>query len=395
MRKTKTFLITTTTVIGLSAAASAFANGGTFYQPPPPPADNGGWSLTLGGQLQRPTDSDLSNTTYAVSGSQGASGNNFTNNATFHKLKPKYLWGGYAELAYRFPQSPYGVALSADGIFGSKSNSITVDPTQNGGFGLNVPFFTAPNTIPVNGLPINPANVTLTSATAKLKTDFFNVDLVGRQHINPGYNVELIPYAGVRFTYLNEKYTLNTSGKSVVADPATGFISNGVYNGNLTYKTKFWGIGPIVGTKLNFPIVGGLSLFGDLHGALLMGETDNSISATGNTTTTQIIGGAVTNYADSANYPGDRNTRFVPNVGGKLGLEYVAKFDNGMSFGVQGGWGGDFYYHMVDNRALKQFDAGVNGPGGLLFPNTAGGENLSKFSNFTSVGPFFGIKITG
>ena len=145
----------------------------------------------------------------------------------------------------------------------------------------------------------------------------------------------------------------------------------------MNWKTHFYGLGPHIGTRVFFPLVDGFGVMGDLNGSLLMGVTDNEYHKS-----QSVTGGTVVNLKEIDNFDGDRSVRFVPAAGAMVGVDFTQKFDgDSWGFTLAGGFRGDFYYHVIDNRQLKATEPG-------LFPHVYPGENRGKFSNFTTVGPF-------
>ena len=365
MKGFKSILIPSAAAVAVGLfSLNAFANGGAFVPPPLPPATTPppatGWFITGGGLLAKPTDSDLSNTILGFVDTffDGGSKN------TIDKLHPKYQWGGYGELGYRFA-GPYDVVLAFHGIFGKTSKHISIDPNN-----LNAFIFTP--VFPPTVAP-NPTKVA-TKVDSELKTDYFTIDAVGRRHINMGHHVNLILYGGARFMYLHEEFEINAWNAR--AKPDTSETNS---EASLCYKTHFYGLGPMIGAKATAKVVGGLGVFSDVHGALLFGHTDNEYTHTVVDLTKD--GTSTATVTDS----GDKSTRLVPNVGGKVGIDFTFPVDS-MFVRIEGGYMGDFYYHTIDNRQLKR-----DFPG--FFPHIFTGENRTKFSNFTVAGPFAGITI--
>lgn len=259
-------------------------------------------------------------------------------------------------------------------------------------------------TIPVGALTI-PAGFTVPVAEgllrvqdvhfARANASFENHtwDLDFGQHVNIGCNLRLRWFGGLRYSNLENRldaryeaasaavpFTATLNGTTVtltLGTTATAFTTGTIpFNVTATLrdivnqKSKFNGIGPRFGVDANYCVGGGFGVVGSLSTSLLIGEIDThlnerqildttatalaaSLTSTGGVTVTGITvtpAVSTSEVVTDIHFRHPDETRVVPNIDAKLGLDYTYTFCNcnHTKLTIEAGWMVSHYFDAID-----------------------------------------------
>ncbi len=109
-------------------------------------------------------------------------------------------------------------------------------------------------------------NATFSAANASLRVDYYLLDIA----ISKGYYVSnrftYEPFTGLKAAWINynDKESFTISGPSGIPSNTAWQRSN---------KVDFWGVGPMVGIGGNYYLLKDFSVYSELNGSVLLGET--------------------------------------------------------------------------------------------------------------------------
>jgi hypothetical protein len=152
---------------------------------------------------------------------------------------------------------------------------------------------------------------------------------------------------------------------------------------NLQRKSRFEGLGPRLGVDLNYQFCGGFGLVGSLATALLVGNVNNVIDqhlmgsgvleGSDGVTGIVILDGSQTDHEPAFPLPAfsldqtvnnhhPKETRVVPNIEAKLGLDYTYLFCNcsRTALTVEAGYQVSHYFNAIDKFDLLNPISGFN-----------------------------------
>lgn len=115
---------------------------------------------------------------------------------------------------------------------------------------------------PVWHTPFSASSAFADQARAHWRLHFGLIDLLLNKPISVTQTLTLTPKAGLRWGAVRQKYNIEYRGGSFPRDKEI----------LIRMKNKFWGIGPTLGSGLDFALGSGWSLFGDAAFSLLYGE---------------------------------------------------------------------------------------------------------------------------
>jgi len=247
-------------------------------------------------------------------------------------VDPEYAWGWRADIAYHFPGNGRDVTLSYTQL--DNNNSGAVDNT-------------AENTLsPIAELGGSGIE-TFTSAQGKSSDDYDAVDLTFGQKIDVGQRVRLHPFAGLRYTDIDNTDKITYEGTS-----ATGGITT-LHTTNSRIKSEFQGVGPRFGSDAQVNLGGGFMVVGRVGMSLLIGDKDEKFSSTQFTADSS---GLVSPTTISISDNTSSNTRVVPELDARLGIAYAYNWHNGTGLGVEAGWEATNYFNAVDDSLIGFVD---------------------------------------
>lgn len=314
------------------------------------PCYKGGLTFGLAGLYLQPSSSELD---YAVAFPTTGD----LNTATFHSVEPDYGWGYQVSLGYVFPGTGNDVKLTYTSLNASTKDSFT-STSFAGTIAEFAPFFDGP----ISFVP--------TSAEAKVKHNLEVIDLDAGQHIVIGCNTELRMFGGLRYVDLHSRFDANYfADVDITVDEDTVIVDN--LSLLTRQKSHFKGIGPRIGTDLHYNLGSGFGVVGQAASALVIGDINSNQSAVINVVDAD-TGDVLFNEGISSKFSKER--RVVPNLTGKLGLDYSYEFCNPTRtrLTLEAGYLVDTYFNSVDrvntngidpaNRARHSIDTTFSGP---------------------------------
>lgn len=316
------------------------------------PCYRGGLTFGLAGLYLKPSTSELD---YALA----FPAEDDTTDGKYHSVDSKYDWGYKISLGYLFPCSGNDITLSYTSFNkGSKEN--LESPAIHGSI---TPF-----------APISDDGVTFvsTSSEAKAKYNYQAVDLDAGQHFSIGCNTNLRAFAGLRYVDLESRFDANYFG-DVDFDADADVDHVGIFTAQ---KSRFKGIGPRLGMDLNYAIGNGFGVVGQVASALIIGNINSNYNAIAS-----VIDAAGNTTVEGLSYKFPEETRVVPNLTSKLGLDYSYQFCNPSrtKLTIEAGYLADYYFNSLDR---------LNTLGGIL------PENRTRHTIDTSFnGPYVGIQV--
>lgn len=237
----------------------------------------------------------------------------YTVNSSFHL-------GGTVDLTYMFPGNSRDVKLSYTEI--DMHNTST---TRNGfNQTLVVPFDNITTTYTTGG----------SVAKASEDDDYQSADLVFGQWIKIGSMIDLHPFAGLRYTNLEDTFKAPYTG---VTSITTGFLT---LVDTVKMKTDFSGIGPRAGFDAAWHIYNGFSLVGTIGASLLVGDMDSKITEVNQTSLV-----AHTTVKNELN----TDTHVVPEIDARLGIDHLWNWNSAFSMNLQLGYEIVHYFNILEN----------------------------------------------
>ena len=331
--------------VGLTAslaASAALPTGSAPFQINVPNLKSG-LVFNLTGLYLRPTNEDLN---YVVVIHPPISQ---TTNVNVFAVKPGHKFGFHIGLGYVFPNSGNDLQVGWTHLNASASNSVmtkgydTFGPVEYSSLFTNFSDDTG-------------------SAEGSVRFKYNAGDLDVGQYVNIGTRLNLRMFAGLRYASISRNFdqTFHQTGPDV--------IGSGLFR--IGSHSDFDGAGPRFGVDSTYHITNCFGLVGHVSTALLVGriKTENYYID-------------YESPANVVNLRTDTVQRVVPNIEGKLGLDYTYPF-NGSLLNVAAGYYVSHYFNAVD-RIAAQPQSAVRIDGALL--------NAPTFSSVTRKTSSFGI----
>lgn len=373
MKKSKIAL----SLVATSLSATIFA--GTAGDPVLPliaPISAGTWRVGLEAMYVEPTNNEfiygqnrtLSNTTGDFIGYRNS------------VVPNDWEWAGTVDLTYMFPGNRSDVKLAWTHIFSNTSSAYT-SPGANQYFQT---VFGQSAFGPVFNGTVSDSGYEVVSSTGivtgSLKTDYNAVDLVFGQLSTLGDRLDLHPSGGLRWSEINSNFSVrrNSVNSSVgVTIPTLGNTRRiqDLYADQI--KSNFNGLGPRAGIDTTVHLNSGFSVVGSFASSLLVGHINSQLNSNDPIYTT-ITSGATTNTTvDYEPYNGKNNhnnTRVVPELDARLGLNYLHNLSSSTSIDVQLGYQVVNYFNVTEadiistglsaiiNTTSSREDWGFQGP---------------------------------
>ncbi len=378
--------------------ASAYA--GTIDTTPMPvsndinvtaPDQTGMWSFGATAVLMQPTNKafNYADSVNAVGINSGGSTPTVIDGSdTHHSVDDNYDWWFGADVTYAFPGNGRDVTLAYEGLHGTDTDS-----TASG--------FSGGNTGHIQGLVSDFTGLPYTNAQGETDTQYDAGDLLFGQKLDVGSRIRLHPFVGVRYAHLD----LTDSGTYYGVVPIFGNSSKGEGTGataeDSTLENQFDGIGPRLGSDAQINLGQGFSIRGRLGLSALIGSqrvtntaiitippNNNGSSGAG------FKSGGVLNAENNT----DSQTRVIPEIDGRLGLNYTYAFNSGMALGIEAGWQATNYFNVVSdqypvNLGLTGIGGGNSGGSGIGVASTIGNQHYDATSNFGLQGPYARLQL--
>jgi hypothetical protein len=306
--------------IGLTTSLSVFASAPTGAQPfqVMVPDIKSGFDFTLTGLYLKPTASN--NQLFYAETEKNNVDTNYSNEPGDH---PAFSLG----MGYVFKNSGNDVRLNWTHLHSSDDSSTTGNIVN--------PNFSAP---------------LIANSTVKFKYDAVDFDF--GQYLSLGTRMQTRWFAGVRFAQINQDQTTSYAPKPTDLAPS----------GSIADNSKFSGIGPRLGVDGNYYLGKGFGFVTQLAGSLLVGNTES------NTTWLTENPSTVDNPSQS---------RVVPALDGKLGVDYSKAMRNGSHFAIEAGYQISEYFNAIDRNTTAW---------------SSDGSNTFTSSNIGFQGPYLSVK---
>lgn len=204
------------------------------------------------------------------------------------------------------------------------------------------------------------SNVAFSRATAHSTLDYYSIEALLGQTLFGFDSFYLKGSLGLQYANAQVKDNYNFSGTT---GPGRSPVS-------VSYKSRFWGIGPQIGTDLSYDLCWGLALTGKFNTALLV--TKNHFNAEMLSTANGVNQGPI-------NEP---FWRIVPEVDLRAGLNYRTCFGC-FTFDLEAGYEALAYF-----RALTKNTAAVS------TRTSNPGWAIDTYSNLSFQGPYVALAIT-
>jgi hypothetical protein len=308
------------------------------------PDQSGMWSFGATAVLMQPTNKAFN---YADTSNTLANGTQLTADTNHKTVDTNYLWWFGADVAYAFPGNGRDVTLAYEGLHGTTTGHATgdalVDASNTGATVLNSTF--------------GDENAYLTGE-GESKTNYDAGDLVFGQKLDVGTRIRLHPFMGLRYAHINTQDTGtygNGADDNTVGDNAIAGASYTTETSKL--ENTFNGIGPRFGSDAQINLGQGFSVRGRLGMSALIGSrsVDNSTVLTGYDDSDVAVGTA------SASNDNNSQTHVVPEIDGRLGLNYTYNMNSGMAVGFEAGWQATNYFNVVaDGSSINQHEDNTN-----------------------------------
>jgi Legionella pneumophila major outer membrane protein precursor len=277
------------------------------------PSYNGGFTFGLAGLYLRPSADALD---YGVLYSASD-----LDSSVIKRVKPDQNWGYRVSLGYILPCTANDVTVTYTNF--SKTTKNSLDLGKNEVFGP-LPLF--------DNITIQDSN-----ATAKFKYEALDLDL--GQHVNLGGNTHLRFSTGVRLANLRHTFSTYYKGNELSTNQVQAAV-------DITERSEFKGIGPSFGIDAEYNLGYGFGIVGHTSAALLIGHfKDNLYHYITETIPSSTSAEPITEAKRSFSQPGV--THAVPNLTGKLGLNYNYQFNHSSKVVVETGYQVDHFFNAA------------------------------------------------
>jgi Legionella pneumophila major outer membrane protein precursor len=308
------------------------------------PCYNGGLSFGLAGLYLKPSTSQLDIPEFF-------SDNIRPRSAHVDTIDPHYAWGYYINVDYVFPCSGNDVRLSYTHYETDNNNCFGCSDCET-----------------IRNMQIDEADGQgNTIACAKANFDYQAIDLDISQHVDVGCHLKMRWFGGLRYANLDNDFSSNLFEGAV-----PGGISEQAYNHQ---SSRYHGIGPRIGLETNYHMGYGFGVVGQVASALLVGDVDDHYNDRTKSFNDEII------LAGFHSFDYSDQSRIVPNLDGRLGLDYSYQFCNPSrtKFTVEAGYHVTHYFNAIDRLAATQ----------LIVPELRGRQTIDT----SFEGPYVGIQV--
>ena len=313
------------------------------HLPPPPPAVavtaptiQGSWEIGIDVLYQRMSNNELQYGTLV----NNSGGSNVSNKGLVND--PKYHWQFSADVLYNIPGEGRFVRFAYTRNHSDDSDG-TVLPAGSGTGGSDF--------ISMNGLAQGVNLNQWDTGFGKQDIDYHAYDLVTGQRINVGSRVQLIPFAGVRYTDIQQddqmQFTRIDDGSSA----------------NSRTKIDIKAAGPRFGMGANVYVAHDISVTGRIAGSLLFSDSDRKDIIVAINDDLVPATTVVTQTDDSDKH------QLIPEVDARLGVNYTHGFLNDTVFMVEAGYEMTHYFDVLSQSSQALEDTvNLNGDYALHGP---------------------------
>lgn len=370
--------------LGLSASAYAAHPVEEMLPAAPPtvavtiPQQTGSWSVGVEALYQALGTNDFNFATSgdaSLVGNEGQTGDLYYTHieghmsAKSHDVKPNYDWGWQVDVAYLFPGNGNDVELSWKHIDSSETRHIN----NNGGVLVGPGMFVPESLVETSGDIFNGGlwvDGGWDHASGKERNDYDHVDLVFGQKMDFGQKVTLKPFGGLRYASIETKNTGHYHGmvEQIIDAEDSSIVLDHEVHGMYHSKSEYQGVGPRAGLDAKVRIGAGFSITGTVGGSLLIGQQDNKIHAKlahsmqaynddNNGNITQVLDGKADMNVHAKN---DSNSRVVPELDTRIGLNYGWAFNPDAALEVELGYEAINYFNLRQNGMQSFVDSNSN-----------------------------------
>lgn len=312
----------------------------------------------------------------------------FLGEGKYHSVSPDSRWNYKVNVGYIFPCSGNDITFSFLGYHQHTIDDVSVDalttvmlPTLSDEWPtfstvtIDNPFLAGSFSLFVPGVNIDDLSIPLpvlpNLARAKANINHHVADLDFGQYINVGSNTRIKYYAGIRYANLENKLNAiyNFSGIDTTdvflpgLVPETGILVNLAADFTETIKqaSDFEGIGPKLGVDFNHSLCWGFGLVSSLSVSILAGRIDTHLNEDFTHLTTAIVvdsdipeialGSIFSTFTENhENFKFPNQTRIVPNIDAKVGLDYSYQWCNceRTKLTIEAGYMVSHYFNIVD-----------------------------------------------
>lgn len=322
-------------VLGLSAPA--FADSTVLE-----PNQRGGFKVGIDALYLRPTNSDL----YFATKSPNIilspiEQENFS-------VETKYNWGVYGQIGYLFPCTSNDLTLGYTYLH-SKQSTLARGPGSSLDYILAFP----PTWIGAFSRDPDHFGVLILLAGDKLATAKFNLnaaDLEGGERFTSG-DYDLRMFGGLR--YASVGYALST-----IIYPNLLFLAPGSSfpPSDQAFNSQFSGIGPRIGADGRYCLGSNFAIDANLSMALLVGHLTSNFKS-------NVTSNAVAAFPLATSHfevISDSQTRVVPVLEGKLGIDYIYPISSNSCCNqsvllFEAGYQVTHYFNVVEHTKITQF----------------------------------------
>ncbi len=282
-----------------------------------------------------------------------------------------YHWWFGADITYAFPGHGRDVMLAYEGLHGDSTDHTRPDPASTAAVSAFSGF-------------------QYTEAKGKSETDYDAGDLVFGQKLDVGERIRLHPFIGVRYAHIDLKDTGTYAGPNTPSFSFIGATGDSVSEASKIENT-FNGVGPRLGSDAEINLGQGFSIRGRLGLSALIGS--HTVDNSGVISEYDANGVFIDNVLSASN-DSDSETRVIPEVDGRLGLNYTYNFDSNMAMGFEAGWQATNYFNVAsDQRSVSGALLGALfeplGPLGAA----SGDTHYGSTSNFAIQGPYARLQL--
>ncbi len=320
------------------------------------PEQSGIWSFGVTAVLMQPANTGYNYADRTNATVQFAGGNPVAEPSNSTKplvLDESYYWWFGADVSYAFPGNGRDVTLAYEGLHGTSTDS------ASNNYNNDVPQLSEYHLL-LSAMTVYP----ITSIQAETDTQYDAGDLLFGQKLDVGQRIHLHPFIGLRYAHID----VNNSFKDTLEPfPIT---DNGYNGGNESGEidSTFNGIGPRLGSDANVTLGNGFSVHGRLGLSALIGSQKYNESYTQTILTNNAFTPPTVTY--TKNQDSDAETRVIPEIDGRLGLNYSHSTDSNMTLGLEAGWQVTDYFQAIANPSL------VNGNGNSFTPARQGNTDF-------------------
>ena len=216
-----------------------------------------------------------------------------------------------------------------------------------------------------------------TYAEGETDTRYDAGDLVFGQKLDVGQRIRLHPFVGVRYAHIDLTDTgLYTGGRD----------GNDSQSENAKIENTFNGIGPRLGTDAQINLGQGFSIRGRLGLSALIGS--HSLDSVVTDTDYTASGAVDHNQTGTLTFADYSETRVIPEIDGRLGVNYTYTFNSNTALGFELGWQATNYFNVVStNPSLGDIgaaDTSGSNPNSHAGPGTIYDTNM----DFGLQGPY-------